>query len=65
MTIARPIPVIMARNHMAEGSSRLGMSKGSMATRVQISPITVTMAPARRRRSPAGDGDVLTGPAYG
>lgn len=55
MTMARPTPVSMDRNHQADGSVTEGNTRGVSAIRVQRIPMTVTTAPARSSRSPGAE----------
>lgn len=55
MTIARPTPVSIDKNHHTPDRRTSGMNKGVKATRAHPRPMMVMTSPARRSRSPWGE----------
>ena len=55
ITIARPTPVSIDKNHHTPDRRTSGRNKGVKATRAHPSPMMVITSPARRSRSPWGD----------
>ena len=55
ITIARPTPVSIDKNHHTPDRRTPGRNKGVKATRAHPRPMMVIMSPARRSRSPWGE----------
>lgn len=55
ITIARPTPVSIDKNHHTPDRRTWGRNKGVKATRAHPRPMMVIMSPARRSRSPWGE----------
>ena len=55
ITIARPTPVSIDKNHHTPDRRTWGRNKGVNATRAHPRPMMVMTSPARRSRSPWGE----------
>jgi len=55
ITIARPTPVSIDKNHHTPDRRTPGRNKGVKATRAHPRPMMVMTSPARRSRSPWGE----------